>query len=97
VCHQNICALFAISDDGPCKCLVLELCRGGALDTRLACQGEPRPAPLPWQQRVRIAFGIASALKHLHSMVPPMIHRDIKVSASDERLFSRWPQFRSLC
>jgi serine/threonine protein kinase len=57
---------------------VLELCTGGALDARLACKGE-RPAALPWQQRVRIACGIASALTHLHSMVPQMIHRDLKV------------------
>ena len=67
VCHTNICAMLAISDDGPCKCLVLELCTGGALDTRLACKGEPRPVALAWQHRVRIAYGIASALTHLHS------------------------------
>jgi serine/threonine protein kinase len=67
--------MLAISDDGPCKCLVLELCTGGALDARLACKGEPQPAPLPWQQRVHIAFGIASALSYLHSLVPQMIHR----------------------
>ena len=59
--------MLAISDDGPCKCLVLELCTGGALDTRLACKGEPRPVALAWQHRVRIAYGIASALTHLHS------------------------------
>ena len=75
VCHPNICGMLAISDDGPCKCLVLELCTGGALDARLACKGEPQPAPLPWQQRVHIAFGIASALSYLHSLVPQMIHR----------------------
>ena len=75
VCHTNICAMLAISDDGPCKCLVLELCAGGALEARLACKGEPQPAPLPWQQRVHIAFGIASALSYLHSLVPQMIHR----------------------
>jgi serine/threonine protein kinase len=67
--------MLAISDDGPCKCLVLELCTGGALDVRLTCKGEPQPAPLPWQQRVHIAFGIASALSYLHSLVPQMIHR----------------------
>jgi serine/threonine protein kinase len=81
VSHPNICGLLAISDDGPCKCLVLELCTGGALDRRLSCQAsgaQPAPEPLPWQQRVRVAFGIASALSHLHSL--PMVHRDVKTA-----------------
>jgi serine/threonine protein kinase len=76
--HANICRLLAFSSDGPHRCLVLELCSGGALNERLACKaaaGRVPPAPLTWQERVRIAHGIASALEYLHGLTPQMIHR----------------------
>jgi serine/threonine protein kinase len=78
VSHRSICRLFAFSTDGPQRCLVLELCTGGALDTRLSCRAtgsQQPPAPLGWQQRVHIAFGVASALSYLHALTPQMIHR----------------------
>ena len=78
VSHRSICRLFAFSTDGPQRCLVLELCTGGALDTRLSCRAtgtQQPPAPLGWQQRVHIAFDVASALSYLHALTPQMIHR----------------------
>ena len=95
VSHDNICRLFAFSTDGPSRCLVLELCTGGALDTRLACKPAPSdgsgsgsgngsgsgaPQPLQWAERLHIATGIASALVHLHTLSPPMLHRDLKTA-----------------
>jgi serine/threonine protein kinase len=79
--HPNICRLLAFSHDGPHRCLVLELCSGGALNERLACKAVPGrapPAPLTCQERVHIAHGIASALEYLHGLTPQMIHRDLK-------------------
>ena len=72
VTHPSICRLFAFSADGPQLCLVLELC-DSALDKRLACKGGA--APMTWQHRLQIAMDVASALLHLHSMSPPMLHR----------------------
>jgi serine/threonine protein kinase len=85
VSHRSICRLFASSADGPQRCLVLELCTGGALDTRLARKAEgsllrPRPPPLQWDTRLRIACEITAALAHLHSLDPPIIHRDVKTA-----------------
>jgi len=80
--HDNICCLYAFSADGPQRCLVLELCNGGSLETRLACTavGErPPPPSLQWRQRVQIAVGIAMALDFLHSLRPQTLHRDLKV------------------
>jgi serine/threonine protein kinase len=81
VSHVHICGLLAYSVDGPERCLVLELCRGGALDTRLACiavgQGA-QPEPLLWYHRLRIVLGIASALEYLHSR--NLLHRDLKTA-----------------
>jgi hypothetical protein len=78
VAHPNVVALFAFSTDGPNRCLVLELCTGGALNDRLSCKaqaGSPPPPPLRWQQRVQIALGILQALEFLHGLTPQMIHR----------------------
>jgi interleukin-1 receptor-associated kinase 4 len=75
VSHENICRLLAFSSDGPHKCLVLELCTGGSLEGRLR---QPAPAPLTWEQRVRIAQQVARALAYLHGLKPQMVHRDIK-------------------
>ena len=79
VTHAHICSLLAFSTDGPQRCLVLELCDGGALDTRLACKAVGgngvAPEPLDWRHRLAIALGIANALAHLHSLRPQMLHR----------------------
>jgi serine/threonine protein kinase len=84
ISHPSICRLLAFSTDGPQRCLVLELCTGGALDARIACRplaGHAPPTPLPWQHRVRLALEIAEALAYLHSLKPePMIHRFVDSS-----------------
>jgi hypothetical protein len=41
---------------------------------------EEGPEPLAWQHRVKLAHGIARAVGHLHSLSPPMLHRDLKSS-----------------
>jgi serine/threonine protein kinase len=74
VSHDNICRLFAFSSDGPQRCLVLELCAGGSLDGRLR-RAAAAAVALTWEHRVRIAQQVARALVYLHSLVPPMIHR----------------------
>jgi serine/threonine protein kinase len=83
VAHENICRLFASSSDGLSKCLVLELCTGGSLEGRL---GQPAPAALAWQQRVRIAQQVARALVHLHDLKPQMIHRCVGCSSVTKHL-----------
>jgi hypothetical protein len=70
--HPNLCRLYASSTNGPRKCLVLELMEGGALDNRLVAH-----PPLGWQQRVSIALDTCRGLVYMHSLSPPMIHRDV--------------------
>jgi serine/threonine protein kinase len=101
VAHPNVCRLFAFSTDGPNRCLLLELCAGGALDTRLRCRavlaGAAPPAPLQWRHRLRIALDIARALAHLHSQEPPILHRDMKVRGMPTRSRSSWKFSMNCC
>jgi serine/threonine protein kinase len=78
ISHPHVVRLFAFSIDGPQRCLVLQLCEGGALNERLRATAEP----LLWQQRVRIAYHLLLALDFLHSLTPQMIHRDLKVGTA---------------
>ena len=72
--HPNLVRFEGYSTDGPQKCLVLE-CMDSALDTRLVSTSQPA---LGWQQLVTIALDVCRALVHLHSLSPPLFHRDVK-------------------
>ncbi|XP_010275384.1 PREDICTED: U-box domain-containing protein 35-like [Nelumbo nucifera] len=58
-------------------CLVYEYMENGSLEERLFCKDNT--PPIPWFERYRIAWEIASALAFLHSSKPkPIVHRDLK-------------------
>ncbi|KAF3789273.1 U-box domain-containing protein 52 [Nymphaea thermarum] len=58
-------------------CLVYEYMENGSLDDRLRRKNDT--PPLPWFDRFRIAWEVASALLFLHSSKPrPVVHRDLK-------------------
>ena len=60
-------------------CLVYEFMPNGSLEDRLSRKNNT-PA-IPWPDRFRIAFEVASALAFLHSSNPdPIVHRDLKPS-----------------
>ncbi|KAJ6343011.1 hypothetical protein OIU78_010852 [Salix suchowensis] len=73
--HQHLLMLLgACPDHG---CLVYEYMKNGSLEDRL--QRVNNTPPIPWFERFRIAWEIASALFFLHSSKPqPIIHRDLK-------------------
>ena len=60
---------------------------GAALDRRLKCQGADGGArpPLTWQHRLCIAHDIARAVEHLHTLDPPMLHRDLKTGQDQDQ------------
>lgn len=73
--HPNLLLLLgACPDNG---CLVYEYMENGSLEDRLFRKNGT--APIPWFERYRIAWEVASALSFLHSSKPtPIIHRDMK-------------------
>ncbi|KAI4332810.1 hypothetical protein L6164_017689 [Bauhinia variegata] len=73
--HPNLLLLLgACHDHG---CLVYEYMENGSLDDRLLRKNST--PPIPWFERYRIAWEVASALAFLHNSKPmPIIHRDLK-------------------
>ncbi|XP_016574725.2 LOW QUALITY PROTEIN: U-box domain-containing protein 35 [Capsicum annuum] len=69
--------LFLLGACPECGCLVYEYMQNGSLEDRLTRKNNT--PPLPWFDRVRIAWEVASALAFLHNTKPkPIIHRDLK-------------------
>lgn len=62
----------------PYYCIVTELCAGGSLDKALL--RKPHPAKLTLNQAVRIAREVAEGMKFLHSLKPPIMHRDLSIN-----------------
>lgn len=58
-------------------CLIYEYMENGSLEDRLFQKNNT--LPIPWYDRFRIAWEVASALVFLHNSKPnPIIHRDLK-------------------
>ncbi|KAL3524129.1 hypothetical protein ACH5RR_016963 [Cinchona calisaya] len=73
--HPHLLILLgACPDHG---CLVYEFMKNGSLEERLLRKNNS--PPLPWFERCRIAWEVASALVYLHNSKPKaIIHRDLK-------------------
>ncbi|XVE63855.1 hypothetical protein DITRI_Ditri07aG0054700 [Diplodiscus trichospermus] len=73
--HPHLLLLLgACPDHG---CLVYEYMENGSLEDRLLRKNNT--PPIPWFERYRIAWEVASSLVFLHNSKPePIIHRDLK-------------------
>lgn len=71
--HPNICKIVGMCQSPPA--LILELAERGSLRDFLRRHGK-----LPSRMQWKFARDIANAMKHLHEMQPPLIHRDLTSS-----------------
>ncbi|XP_009771774.1 U-box domain-containing protein 35-like [Nicotiana sylvestris] len=73
--HPHLLILLGVCPDR--GCLVYEFMENGSLEERLFRKHDT--PPIPWFDRYRIAWEVASALAFLHNSKPdPIIHRDLK-------------------
>ncbi|XP_076922290.1 wall-associated receptor kinase-like 14 [Bidens hawaiensis] len=75
--HTNLVRLLGYCIEKGEQILVYEYMPNGTLSQHLQCE---REKGLPWTVRLTIATETAQAIVHLHSMNPPIYHRDIKSS-----------------
>jgi len=77
--HPNVVALLGVVTKSMPLYIVLEFCAGGTCAERLysATAGEELP-PLSWRQTRKIVSDTCEAVKYLHALDPPIVHRDLK-------------------
>ncbi|KAH9306328.1 hypothetical protein KI387_010732 [Taxus chinensis] len=76
--HPKLVRLYGCTHpESPVLLLVYEFLPNGTLADHLH-GNRRRPKGLPWGTRLNIAIETAQALAYLHSINPPIIHRDVK-------------------
>ncbi|XP_059072409.1 LEAF RUST 10 DISEASE-RESISTANCE LOCUS RECEPTOR-LIKE PROTEIN KINASE-like 1.2 [Cryptomeria japonica] len=76
--HPNLVRLYGCTEpNSPVLLLVYEFLPNGTLADHLH-GSRKRPNGLPWGVRLNIAIDTAQALAYLHSINPPVFHRDVK-------------------
>ncbi|KAL6619362.1 hypothetical protein ACP70R_034501 [Stipagrostis hirtigluma subsp. patula] len=78
--HRNIVALIGYCQEGGLQMLVFEYLPNGSVCGHLYDTGKGSTSRLEFKQRLSIAIGAAKGMDHLHSLVPPLIHKDFKTS-----------------
>ena len=58
--------------------IVMEFAEYGNLEDMLLCGMNEHPVIKQWDRRFQMALEIAKGMNYLHSLQPPIIHRDLK-------------------
>ncbi|XP_057956862.1 probable serine/threonine-protein kinase PBL15 [Malania oleifera] len=78
--HRNLVALLGYSQESRTQILVFEYLPNGSICNHLYDSGQDSTAKLEFKQRLSIALGVAKGLCHLHSLKPPLIHKNFKTA-----------------
>ncbi|CAL4945663.1 unnamed protein product [Urochloa decumbens] len=78
--HRNVVTLIGYCQEGGLQMLVFEYLPNGSVSGHLYDTGKECMTRLEFKQRLSIAIGAAKGLNHLHTLAPPLIHRDFKTS-----------------
>ncbi|XP_039128472.1 receptor-like protein kinase ANXUR2 [Dioscorea cayenensis subsp. rotundata] len=78
--HRNLVTLIGYCQEDGCQVLVYEYIPNGSISGHLYDTQRDPTVRLEFKQRLSIAIGAAKGLSHLHSLVPPVIHKGFKTS-----------------
>jgi len=76
--HRNICSFFGMAPTSQAVLLICELLPDGALQDKLEQLRDKRAAPPSVRHLVTQLQQISSGMEYLHSLDPPVLHRDLK-------------------
>lgn len=82
-CHPNIVYLYGVITDPKCPAIVMEYLPKSLwhiLQDVFKGSASEADRKLSWPQRLHVVHGIASGMAFLHSLRPPMAHRDLKAA-----------------
>ncbi|XP_039146574.1 probable serine/threonine-protein kinase PBL28 isoform X1 [Dioscorea cayenensis subsp. rotundata] len=80
ISHRNLVSLIGYCQEGGLQMLVFEYLPNGSLSDHLYDTDKELKIKLEFKQRLSVAIGAAKGLSHLHSIVPPLVHRNFKTS-----------------
>ncbi|PIA28215.1 hypothetical protein AQUCO_07200097v1 [Aquilegia coerulea] len=78
--HRNLVNLLGYCQENGQQMLIYEYIPNGSISTHLYGAGHVSSKKLEFKNRLSIALGAAKGLAHLHSMSPPLVHKDFKTA-----------------
>ncbi|MBA0780311.1 hypothetical protein Gotri_004427 [Gossypium trilobum] len=78
--HRNLVTLLGYCQESGSQMLIYECIPNGSICNHLYDTGREAPTRLEFKQRLSIALGAARGLCHLHSLQPPLMHKNFKTA-----------------
>ncbi|XP_043708398.1 probable receptor-like protein kinase At1g30570 isoform X2 [Telopea speciosissima] len=78
--HRNLASLLGYCQEDGSQMLVYEYLPNGNVCGHLYDTGQGSNTKLEFKQRLSIALGAAKGLCHLHSLRPPLVHKNFKTA-----------------
>lgn len=78
--HRNLVTLIGYCQEAGLQMLVFEYLPNGSICNHLHDTRKGSVTKLEFKQRLSVAIGAAKGLSHLHSLIPPLVHRDFKTN-----------------
>lgn len=78
--HRNLVSLLGYSQKDDLQMLIYEYIPNGSVSTHLYGASQASRGRLEFKHRLLITHGVAKGLGHLHSLNPPLIHKNFKTA-----------------
>ncbi|XP_025012709.1 proline-rich receptor-like protein kinase PERK13 isoform X1 [Ricinus communis] len=78
--HRNLVSLLGYCKERGSQMLVFEYVPNGSMCNHLYDRGLESSTKLEFKQRLSIALGAAKGLCHLHSLNPPLVHKNFRMA-----------------